>query len=63
MNLELCEEDLMAEFQKIPAQETKFEHFNDKAQSIIHSVGQATFYRYKGTSIEDRNIIFPPEEN
>ena len=61
MNLELCEEDLTQEFQKIPAQETKFEHFNDKAQGIIRSVGQATFYRYKGTSIEDSKVIFSPE--
>ena len=61
MNLELCEEDLRAEFQKISTQETKFEHFNDKTQGVIRSVGQATFYRYKGTSIEDSKVIFSPE--
>jgi len=61
MNLELCEEDLKVEFQKIPAQKTKFEHFNDRARNAICSVGCATFFRYKGTSIEELNIIFLPE--
>lgn len=61
MILELCEEDLKEEFQKKPISEMKFEHFNDKAQNAIRSVGQATFYRYRNTSIEDINIISPPD--
>lgn len=61
MHLELCEEDLKEEFQKNPISEMKFEHFNDKVQGAIRSVGQATFYRYRNTSIEDLNIIFLPD--
>lgn len=60
MRLTLDRDDLRPEFRDVPCDQTKFEHFTDKAQRAIYMSGKATFYEY---DLSNYNVIYVPKEN
>ena len=61
MKLELYEENLKPEYQNLPCRAIKFEHLTDEAQQAVVAVGRGTFYRDRGTHLENYNVVYAPE--
>jgi hypothetical protein len=57
MTLEFDDEDLKPEFCNLSTSKIEFEHLNEEAQAALRIVGRGTFYRHRGTSQENYNVV------
>ncbi len=59
MTLELFEVDLKSESKNKPTSMVKFTDLTMEAQAAVRIVGKATFYRNKGTRLENYCAVYP----
>ena len=58
MELSLYDDDLKPEFQNLNTSQTKFHHFNERAQQAMKITGRSVFKRR-----DTYNAIIPPDTN